>query len=169
MKIQFALLMLFLGVILTVHLTMNGRVGAAMNNLQVANAVFWCIGAATAVVIGLTNWKQGALSPLKDINPLLLTAGAMGGCLVFGISYCYSNFSPASATVCLLAGQQISALVITQFGLLGAPQQSATPLKLGGALVLLIGVWMTVYTPSNAAAAPAVQNAPVMQPDAAKK
>ena len=34
-----------LGVVLTVHLSMNGKVGAVLNNPRVGNAVFWCIGA----------------------------------------------------------------------------------------------------------------------------
>ncbi len=75
---------LFLGVVLTVHLAMNGQVGDIMKNARVANAVFWCIGALTAVVIGLTGWQSGALASLKQVHPMLLTAGAMGACLVFG-------------------------------------------------------------------------------------
>ena len=46
MKIQYYLLTLFLGVILTVHLAMNGKVGSVINNPRVGNALFWCIGAA---------------------------------------------------------------------------------------------------------------------------
>ena len=48
------LLSVFLGVVLTVHLAMNGAVGAALNNPRVGNALFWVIGAVTAVIIGLT-------------------------------------------------------------------------------------------------------------------
>ena len=55
MKSPLYLLSLFLGVVLVVHLAMNGQVGSVMKNTRVANAVFWCIGALTAVVIGLTG------------------------------------------------------------------------------------------------------------------
>ena len=51
MKTPLVLLSAFLGVVLTVHLAMNGMVGAAINNARVGNAVFWCIGALTAVII----------------------------------------------------------------------------------------------------------------------
>ena len=51
---------LVLGVVLVLHLAMNGQVGNIMKNSRVANAVFWCIGALTAVIIGLTGWKSGA-------------------------------------------------------------------------------------------------------------
>src|SRR6188768_89670 len=54
MKTPLLLLSTFLGVVLTVHLAMNGMVGAALNNARVGNAIFWCIGAVTAVIIGVT-------------------------------------------------------------------------------------------------------------------
>ena len=48
MRTELLLLSVGLGVVLTVHLAMNGMVGAAINNPRVGNAVFWCVGAAMA-------------------------------------------------------------------------------------------------------------------------
>ena len=87
MRTPLLLLSMFLGVILTVHLAMNGAVGAALNNPRVGNALFWCIGAVTALAIGATGWQAGALSGLSSVNPIMLTAGAMGATLVFGIAW----------------------------------------------------------------------------------
>jgi len=44
MKIQLYFLTMLLGVVLAVHLSMNGKVGVALNNARVGNALFWCIG-----------------------------------------------------------------------------------------------------------------------------
>ena len=60
MKVGYYLFTVFLGIILAVHLAMNGRVGAALDNPRVGNAVFWSIGAVTAILIGLTGWRTGA-------------------------------------------------------------------------------------------------------------
>jgi bacterial/archaeal transporter family-2 protein len=49
MKTSLLVLSMFLGVVLTVHLAMNGMVGAAINNPRVGNAVFWCIGAVRSI------------------------------------------------------------------------------------------------------------------------
>lgn len=87
MKFGYYLFTVFLGIILAVHLAMNGRVGSALDNPRVGNAVFWTIGAITAILIGLTGWRAGALSGLRTISPLLLTAGALGACLVFAIAW----------------------------------------------------------------------------------
>jgi transporter family-2 protein len=41
MKIQYYGYGMLLGVVLAVHLAMNGRVGGAINNPRVGNALFW--------------------------------------------------------------------------------------------------------------------------------
>jgi len=143
MKLQFYLLTLFLGVVLTVHLAMNGMVGSALSNPRVANALFWCIGAATAVVIGITGWRSGALSGLSQVNPLLLTAGAMGACLVFAIAKAVPEVGAGPFFVLLIAGQVISAMVVSHFGLLGSPVQPVTAIHALGAAIMIVGVFLT--------------------------
>jgi bacterial/archaeal transporter family-2 protein len=143
MKVQFYMLTLFLGVVLTVHLAMNGKVGAAINNPPVANALFWCIGALTAVIIGLTGWQSGALNGLSQVNPLLLTAGAMGACLVFAIAWIVPQVGAGPFFVILLAGQVLSAMFISHYGLLGSPLQPVTMTHLVGASIMVVGVFLT--------------------------
>jgi len=46
MKVPFYFFTIFLGIILAVHLSMNGKVGSALANPRVGNALFWCIGGA---------------------------------------------------------------------------------------------------------------------------
>ena len=74
MRLHFYALTMFLGVVLAVHLAMNGAVGAALNNPRVGNALFWCIGAAMALVIGLSGWQTGALAGLREGHLALIVA-----------------------------------------------------------------------------------------------
>ena len=143
MKIQFLLLTLLLGVVLAVHLAMNGKVGAALNNARVGNALFWCIGAVTALAIGLSGWKQGALDPLGQVNPLLFTAGALGACLVFAIAWLVPRVGAGNLMLALLAGQVLGGLVLSHFGWLGSPVQPISLMKLGGAVLMFGGVFLT--------------------------
>jgi len=143
MKLPFIALTLFLGVILTVHLAMNGMVGAAIQNPRVGNALFWCIGALTAVIVGFTGWQSGALDGLSKVNPLLLTAGAMGALLVFAIAKAVPEVGAGPFFVLLIAGQVLSALVVSHFGLLGSPVSQVTAMKALGAVIMIVGVYMT--------------------------
>ena len=143
MRTPLLVLSAFLGVVLTVHLAMNGMVGAAINNPRVGNAVFWCIGAAMAVIIGLTGWQSGVLSGLQHVNPILLTAGAMGASLVFGIAYLIPRVGAGPFTYALLAGQIVSAMVLSHYGWLGSPKQPVTPMGIVGVVVMAIGIALT--------------------------
>ncbi len=145
MKAQFFALTLFLGVILAVHLAMNGRVGVAMANARVANALFWCIGAVTAVIVGFTAWEPDVLSRIKDINPLLLTAGMMGALLVFAIAALIPKVGAGGLFISLLAGQVVTAMVLSHFGWLGSPVEPISLFKIIGVVLMIGGAAMVTF------------------------
>jgi bacterial/archaeal transporter family-2 protein len=143
MKTPLLFLSMFLGVVLTVHLAMNGAVGAALNNPRVGNAMFWCIGAITAVMIGATGWQAGALSGLSSVNPVMLTAGAFGATLVFGIAWLIPQVGAGPFTLALLGGQIVSGMVLSHFGWLGSPKQPVAAANLIGVVVMIVGIVLT--------------------------
>ena len=140
MRASLFLLAIFLGAVLTVHLAMNGKVGAAIGNPRVGNMVFWCIGAIGATIIGLSGWQAGALSGIRQVHPLLLTAGLMGASLVFGIAWLFPRVGAANATLALLFGQIVSGLIVSHYGWLGSPTQPISMRSVLGTLVMLAGV-----------------------------
>ena len=140
MKIHLYILTILLGVVLAVHLSMNGKVGSVLQNARVGNALFWCIGALGAVGIGLSGWKSGALEPLKQVHPALLTAGVFGACLVFVIAWLIPKVGAGSVMITLLAGQVIGGLIMSHYGWLGSPVQPITFAKVAGVVVMIGGV-----------------------------
>jgi len=140
MKLYLYVFTIFLGVILAVHLAMNGKVGSVLNNPRVGNALFWCIGALGATAIGLTGWQSGALQPLKDVHPLLLTAGILGACLVFAIAWLIPQVGAGPLMIMLLAGQILGGVILSHFGWLGSPVQPITVMKMLGVAVMIGGV-----------------------------
>jgi len=146
MKAHLYVFTMFLGVVLAVHLAMNGKVGSVLNNARVGNALFWCIGALGALDIGLTGWRDGALSPLKQVNPVLLTAGVMGACLVFAIAWLIPQAGAAAVMITLIAGQVIGGLVMSHFGWLGSPVQPISLMKVIGVVVMIGGVVMATFS-----------------------
>ena len=146
MKAPLYVLTMFLGVVLAVHLAMNGKVGSVLNNPRIGNGLFWCIGAAAAVIIGLTGWKSGALTSLKEVNPLLLTAGVLGACLVFAIAWLIPQIGAGPVMITLLAGQVIGGMIMSHFGWLGSPVQPLTVLKVVGVLIMVAGVALATFS-----------------------
>ena len=137
---------IFLGIVLAVHLSMNGKVGAALGNPRVGNAVFWCIGAVVAVLIGATGWQTGVLAGLKGVNPWLLTAGGLGACLVFAIAFLLPDVGARAMFISLIAGQVLGGMIISHYGWFGSPLQRITPMNTIGALIMLAGVVLATYS-----------------------
>lgn len=146
MKVPLLLLMLFIGFILTLHLTMNSQVGVIVKNQKMGNALFWTIGAITAIIIGATAWDSAALARLKDVPIWLLTAGAMGACLVFGIAWVIPQIGARNAMVLMIAGQVITGMIFSHFGILGSPVDPISFTKITGVLLLIGGVSIITYS-----------------------
>lgn len=140
MKVHLWLFGMVLGVVLSVHLAMNGKVGSAINNPRVGNALFWCIGAVGALAIGLSGWKPGALDPVRNVHPLLLTAGLFGASLVFAIAWLIPAAGASTVMMTLIVGQVLAGMVMSHFGMLGSPIQAVSLTNLGGAVLMLAGV-----------------------------
>ena len=145
MKPQLIILTMFLGIILAVHLAMNGKVGSVLNNARVANALFWAIGAVWALVIGATGWRTDALAPLRDVHPLLLTAGALGASLVFAIAWLIPQAGAGPVMITLLAGQTLGGLLMSHYGWLGSPIERITVTKLVGVALMIAGVVIATF------------------------
>ena len=146
MKAALFALTLGLGVILALHLAMNGKVGAAIDNPRVANAVFWCIGWVAAMILGLTGWQSGALSQLSTVNPLLLTAGILGALLVFAVAALIPKVGAAGLFISLLTGQVITAMIMSHYGWLGSPVESINIYKIIGVVIMVGGAVIVTFT-----------------------
>jgi len=128
-----------IGFVLTLHLAMNAQVGAIVKNPRMGNALFWTVGAVTAIIIGLTGWDSGFFANLKSVPLWLLTAGIMGGALVFGIAWAMPKLGAGTAFVLMIAGQVISGMIFSHYGWLGSPVQPFTLVKFIGVVLLVAG------------------------------
>lgn len=139
MKVYLYGLMLFIGIVLALHLTMNAQVGVILKNAKMGNAIFWTIGAVTAILIGLTSWETEVFNRLSEVPLWLLTAGAMGAALVFGIAWIIPQIGAGPAIILMIAGQVITGMLFSHFGILGSPIEPITVMKVVGALLLIGG------------------------------
>lgn len=135
-----------IGVVLSIHLAMNGQVGVLLANPRVGNAIFWVVGAVMAALIGLTGLvgNQGSLQRLSSVPAYLYLAGAIGAVLVFVIAWLIPRIGAGPTMVTMLTGQVISGLIISQYGWLGSPVQPLNGWNALGVLLLIGGAALTV-------------------------
>lgn len=143
-KTFYYLLAFVVGMIIAAHLAMNADVGERIENARAANAAFWVIGAVVAVIIWLASPGRSAITRVKDVNPLLLLAGAMGAALVLAIAIIIPRIGAGATNVLQLTGQVIAGILISQFALWSSPRESITVLKVVGIVVMVGGAYMAV-------------------------
>ena len=68
-------------------------------------------GAVGAVAIGLTGWHSGALDPLRQVHPVLLTAGILGASLAPSIATSLATRYGLQAVGYYLAGAALISLL----------------------------------------------------------
>ena len=134
------------GIVLAIHLAMNGQVGALLTNPRVGNALFWIIGAIVAVVIGLTGLAgdSSSLQRLSTVPAYLYLAGAIGAVLVFVIAWLIPRIGAGPAMVTMLTGQVIAGLVISQYGWLGSAVRPINGWNRLGVVLVIAGAVLTV-------------------------
>ena len=143
-KSVYYVLAFIVGLIIAAHLAMNADVGEKIGNARAANAVFWVVGAIVAVIIWLAGADRSAIKEIKDVNPLLLLAGALGAALVLALAITIPKIGAGSTNVLLLTGQVIAGVAISHYGIWSSPVEPITALKILGVVIMVGGAYMAV-------------------------
>ena len=142
--IWFGCLTFFIGICLAMQLAMNGAAGMVAANYRMANAIFWCIGALTALVIGFSGYEAGFWGRAQTVPLWYWAGGAMGGILLCVIAVLITRMGAASFSAIVLTGQIAGGLLIAHYGWMGTPVQRMTAIRLAGALLMAVGATMAV-------------------------
>lgn len=132
------------GLVAALHLALSARAAELLGSPRAANAVFWSVGALTAIVIMLAGGDGGALRRLGAVPAGLWTAGAMGASIVLAISVIIPRLGTGPTMVALLLGQVLLGAVLSHYGLFGSPTVQLTAVRWLGAALMGAGVWLVV-------------------------
>jgi transporter family-2 protein len=138
------LIAFIVGLVIAANLAMNADVGDKIGNPRAGSAVFWVIGAVVAVIIWLASANRSAIKDIKNVNPLLLLAGALGAALVLVIAILIPKIGAGSTNVLMLTGQVIAGIVIGHMGIWGSAVEPITALKMVGVVIMIGGAYMAV-------------------------
>jgi len=137
-----ALIMLLAGIGIPLLAALNARLGANIGSPAAAAFVLFIVAVSATAVVMLMTGPQ-ALRALPGQPWHLFLAGLLVAFYVLSITYVAPTFGIGNAVFFVLIGQLISAALIDQFGLFGAPVQPITPLRLAGLVVMAAGVALT--------------------------
>ncbi len=128
------------GIVAAVYLPLNGRFASQVGSPLFATAVFFTVGAFTAITVWILFGRTDVLGRLPQAEFPLFALGIVS----FGIILCATFFiprmGPGAYFVCLVSGQVVTGLLLSHFGFLSAERLPLTPLKIFGAAAIVLGL-----------------------------
>jgi transporter family-2 protein len=147
------------GILVALQSRINGELGVALNDGALAALVSFSMGfliMTTAILFfrrgrtGLRTLTQGVIS--GQLPWWTLLGGFGGGFIVLTQGISAGVLGVALFTIAVVAGQTVGAVLIDAKGMFGMPQLPVGPLRILGALVVLVGVLVSVdITPEGLA------------------
>ena len=129
------------GVVIAVQAAINARLGQALGNGMHAVLVSFVIGTVGAVLYCLVEGGSVAsLETLKAGPWWMWTGGLLGVAFVWSTIFAVPKIGVAVMFPLVVAGQMAAAIVLEHFGLLGSPTQPVSWARIGGVLLVVLGV-----------------------------
>ncbi len=140
----YAVVMLTAGLGIPVMASLNAGLGARLQNPMLASTILFVVAIVVAVG-GLLSFQGMPKTVYSDTIPIHFYLGGL--CVVFyvfAVTWIVPKFGVGNAIAFVLLGQLISMAIIDNFGLLGAPRFPVSWQRLGGLLLMAIGVFFAV-------------------------
>lgn len=139
---QYAIIMILAGIGVPILAALNARLGVRIGSPAVAATVLFVISFSIALITALLTAPQ-AFAQLASAPKHLFLAGALVAFYILSITYIAPYFGIGNAVFFVLLGQLVSAALIDQFGLFGAPVSPISLTRAAGVAVMAFGVWLT--------------------------
>ena len=136
---------LLVAMIIPGQAAMNAKMREYVLNPMYSSMVSFGIGALSCFLItAFTVWRGEAGNWRGAVHaPWWAWCGGLVGVAFVTIALlAVPRLGAGTFSAAILAGQLLGALALDHFGWLGLPQNSLTPARIGGALLLLAGVWL---------------------------
>ena len=146
MTFSLVLLALAMGATISIYLPMITRTAALLGSAPMANVPFFGVAFLTSIAIALASGGRAAdFQKTLSLPPWLYLAGVMSAGMIIGSSHLIPRIGIGAFFVLLVSGQVLAGLVFGQFGLFGVPASALTLGKIGGALMVIGGVWLVTF------------------------
>lgn len=135
----YILLAVFMGAIFSVYLPMNSSVSRYFGSPITANVTFFLVALLTAMLIFALFGDFRTVLKLKSIPPYLFLTGVISAFMILGTTFLIPKLGARKLFILLIAGQVITAMIVSHFGVLESPEDPITLQKLVGAALLILG------------------------------
>lgn len=135
------------GVAIAVQAAVNSQLAGAMTGNTIAAAFYSFF--TGMLLLGVIAFFRGGLSESLSVLPSQpawrLVGGVLGAAAIFCTVWLAPRIGLANLLVLVIAGQLLSSVAIDHFGWLGAMIRPASATKMAGAVVVVLGVGLTLF------------------------
>lgn len=146
--LKYALIMLAAGVGVPVLAALNAQLGARIGSPAAAGAVMFVIAGCTAVIVAVLTGQGGSFQAIPAQPKHLYLAGFLIAFYLLSISWVAPRFGVGNAVMFVLLGQIAAISVIDHFALFGAKARPLDLLRVGGIVLMGLGVVLAQRPPS---------------------
>jgi bacterial/archaeal transporter family-2 protein len=139
--IFFLLLALAAGVLLPVQAGLNAQLRSALGSPIAAAFISFLVGTAGLAAAMLVFRVSLPVSRAWAVtHPVQWTGGMIGALYVLAAVVLAPKLGAGTLVAVVVAGQMITSLLLDQYGLIGFPVHSLSPVRLIGAALIIAGV-----------------------------
>lgn len=140
-----AVIVILVAAIAGVAVALQGQFMGTMNrSVGTVTGVFITYGVGGLLATILWLIKRESLEGVRRIPWYAWSAGALGLVIVAGIGYAAPRLGLSRTLVLTVAAQLVVAVIIDQFGLLGASQRTVDATRILGLALTVTGAWLVV-------------------------
>lgn len=145
MRMTSAVIVILVAAIAGVAVALQGQFMGTMNrSVGTVTGVFFTYGVGGLLATILWLIKRESLEGVRRIPWYAWSAGALGLVIVAGIGYAAPRLGLSRTLVLTVAAQLVVAVIIDQFGLLGASQRTVDATRILGLALTVTGAWLVV-------------------------
>ncbi|KFA97077.1 DMT family transporter [Vibrio sp. ER1A] len=149
-SVVLVILSVVVGVGLVSQAGVNAQLKVGMSSSLQAAFVSFVVGTVVlgllVVIEGKPWFPQGSISSL----PWWAWIGGLLGAFNIAMSiYLAPQLGALALAISIVCGQVITSIFYDQYGLLGYPTIEMTPQRIGGALLIILGVMLVTYQPNK--------------------
>ena len=140
----YATIMLVAGIGIPIMAALNAELGIRLQSPGTASSVLFLVGLLGSLIYLAIAEKTLPNASNVEVPIYFYLGGVFVLFYVLSIAWVAPVFGVGNAIAFVLLGQLIAMATIDQFGLLGAPQISLTPLRILGLILMAAGVFFVV-------------------------
>jgi bacterial/archaeal transporter family-2 protein len=145
-ELTYALLLLA-GALITIQAAINARLGSVLGNNMHAVLVSFVVGTVAALFYCLVEGGHAASWETVRAAPWWVwTGGLLGAVFVWTTIFAVPKVGVSVMFPIVVAGQMVAAIVVEHFGLLGSEKVPVSLPRVGGVLLVVLGVMVLGFT-----------------------